>query len=101
MFPFSANAAVPREPAHSVADELPDAHVAAELPDAHASTQPPDARVAAELPDAHASTQPPDAHAESQEDPEPVWPGQARHTGVVADALRAAQSIKGDCAKAQ
>ena len=110
MFPFSANAAVPREPAHSVAAELPDAHastqppdvrVAAELPDAHASTQPPDARVAAELPDAHASTQPPDAHAESQEDPEPVWPGQARHTGVVADALRAAQSIKGDCAKAQ
>src|SRR5215468_7268624 len=92
MFPFSANAAVPREPAHSVA---------AELPDAHASTQPPDVRVAAELPDAHASTQPPDAHAESQEDPEPVWPGQARHTGVVADALRAAQSIKGDCAKAQ
>src|SRR5215468_4143532 len=65
MFPFSANAAVPREPAHSVAAELPDAHV------------------------------------ESQEDPEPVWPGQARHTGVVADALRAAQSIKGDCAKAQ
>jgi len=65
MFYFSANAAVPVEPAHSVAAE------------------------------------PDDADAGSQEDPEPVRPGQARHTGVVADALRAAQSITGDGAKAQ
>ena len=65
MFCFSANAAVPMEPSHSVAAE----------PDA--------------------------ADAGSQEDPEPVRPGQSRHTGVVADALRAAQSITGDGAKAQ
>ena len=65
MFYFSANAAVPMEPAHSVAAE------------------------------------PDDADAGSQEDPEPVRPGQSRHTGVVADALRAAQSITGDGAKAQ
>jgi hypothetical protein len=47
------------------------------------------------------ATEPLDAHAESQEDPEPVRPGQSRHTGVVADALRAAQSITGEGAKAQ
>jgi len=64
-FYFSANAAVPMEPAHRVAAE------------------------------AH------DAHAGPQQDPGPVRPGQARHTGVVADALRAAQSITGDGAKAQ
>ena len=65
VFHFSANAAVPMEPAQRVAIE------------------------------------PLDAHAESQEDPEPVRPGQSRHTGVVADALRAAQSITGEGAKAQ
>jgi hypothetical protein len=65
MFYFSANAAVPREPAPSVAAE------------------------------------PHDVDAESQEDSEPVRPGQSRHTGVVADALRAAQSITGDGAKAR
>jgi hypothetical protein len=65
IFHFSANAAVPMEPAQRVA------------------------------------TEPLDAYAESQEDPEPVRPGQSRHTGVVADALRAAQSITGEGAKAQ
>jgi hypothetical protein len=64
-FPFSANAAVPMEPAHSAAAE------------------------------------PFDAHAEPRENPEPEQPGQARHVGVVADALRAAQSIAGAGAKAQ
>src|SRR5262249_28941905 len=59
MFYFSANAAVPMEPGHSVAAE------------------------------------PQETHAEPHEDPEPDRPGQARHTGVVADALRAAQSITG------
>src|SRR5262252_8403547 len=42
-----------------------------------------------------------DASAESQEEPEPVWPEQSRHAGVVADALRAAQSIAGEGTKAQ
>src|SRR5262249_14259778 len=64
-FHFSANAAVPMEPALSAAAELPD------------------------------------AHAEPQEDPEPLRPEQARHTGLVADARRAAKSIKVDGAKAQ
>jgi hypothetical protein len=64
MFSFSANAAVPMEPADSVAE-------------------------------------PDEADAESREDPEAVRPGQSRHNGVVADALRAAQSITGDGAKAQ
>ena len=42
-----------------------------------------------------------DAGAESQEEPEPAWPGQSRHVGVIADALRAAQSIAGEGTKAQ
>ena len=47
------------------------------------------------------SAEPHDADADAQQDPEPVRPGQSRHAGVVADALRAAQSITGDGAKAQ
>src|SRR5499427_10885916 len=47
------------------------------------------------------SAEPHDANADAQQDPEPVRPGQSRHAGVVADALRAAQSITGDGAKAQ
>ena len=42
-----------------------------------------------------------EAGAESEEEPEPVWPGQSRHVGVIADALRAAQSIAGEGTKAQ
>src|SRR5262249_57841495 len=64
-FHFSANAAVPMEPAGLVAAE------------------------------------PLDAHAEPHEDPEPAWPEQSRHAGVVADALRAAQSIAREGTKAQ
>ncbi|MBO0817738.1 MAG: caspase family protein, partial [Actinobacteria bacterium] len=71
MFHFSANAAVDVEPAHAT---QPAPSAAAELPD---------------------------APAEAQEDPGPLPPGQSRHAGVVADALRAAQSITGAGAKAQ
>jgi hypothetical protein len=45
--------------------------------------------------------EPHDAHPAPREAVEPVQPGQSRHTGVVADALRAVNSITGEGAKAQ
>jgi hypothetical protein len=64
-FHFSANAAVPMEPAHSVTAESLD------------------------------------TKTEAQDHPGPGRPAQARNAGVVADALRAAQSIPAAGAKAQ
>jgi Caspase domain len=74
QFYFSANAALPIQPAHVSPAASDDA--------APASRQE-------------------DAPAPRQEDAEPAEPGQSRHTSLVTDALRAVHSVNSGGAKAQ